>query len=365
MALGFGPLVAMVSLAAGPLIVRAGEPPRPKKLIEWGGNEPDSRFLRAHIEQMEKLPFDGVIFHVAGDHNENLCWDIWGDRRFAVSQFQNSLADLKATAFHRFTERFVRVNVTPGKVDWFDDAAWAIVAQNFGVAAEIAKQGNCTGIMFDDEQYQGALFDYRQQKHRDTKSFAEYGSKVRQRGREWMQQVAGHNPNITILLTFGYPITRPRPGEKDRSESDYGLWADFLDGMLSACAPGTRIVDAFENSYGYRRPEQFERAYRTIKEKALGWTGEKEAYRRHVQAGFGIWMDNDWNKHGWNATDFSKNYFKPEGFGESVRLALQRSDEYVWIYTEKPRWWTNENLPAAYVKALEAARKGVQTSLAR
>jgi hypothetical protein len=350
-------LVVMVPLQMiEPSIMRGNEPPKPRKLIEWGGNEPDTRFLRAHIEQMEKLPFDGVIFHVVGDHNENICWDIWSDRRFAVTQFQKSLADLKATPFRRFTERFVRVNVTPGKVDWFDDAAWTIVAHNFGAAAEIAKQGHCTGIMFDDEQYQSALFDYRQQKHRAKKSFAEYGSKVRQRGREWMQEVAGHYPNITILVTFGYAVTRPRLGEKDRSESDYGLWADFLDGMLSACAPGTRIVDAFENSYGYRRPEQFDRAYRTIKEKALGWTGEKEAYRRHVQAGFGIWMDNDWNKYGWNATDFSKNYFKPEGFGESVRLALQRTDEYVWVYTEKPRWWTKENLPAAYVKALEAAR---------
>jgi hypothetical protein len=338
-------------------IARGAEPSQAKKLIEWGWDEPDPKFIRTHIEQMERFPFDGLIFHVPGDHNENLTWDIWGDRRFEVSQFQKSLADLKATPFHRFTDRFVRVNVTPGKVDWFDDAAWKIVAQNFGVAAQVAKEGGCKGIMFDNEQYQSSLFDYRKQKHRGTKSFAEYAAKVRERGREWMQQVAGHYPDITILLTFGYVITRPGLGEKDRSESDYGLWADFLDGMLSTCAPNTRIVDAFEDSYGYRRPAQFDRAYRTIKEKGLVWTGEKEAYGRHVTAGLGIWMDNDWNKHGWNATDFAKNYFKPEGFCESVRLALRQTDEYVWVYTEKPRWWTNERLPAAYVKALEAARK--------
>jgi hypothetical protein len=338
------------------------EPARSKKLIEWGWDEPDTRFLRANIARMEELPFDGVIFHVAGDRNENLCWDIWGDRQFTLSQFQKSLADLKATPFHRFTDRFVRVNVTPGKVDWFDDAAWKVVAQNFGVAAQIAKEGGCTGLMFDNEQYQSSLFDYRKQPHRAKKSFAEYEAKVRQRGREWMQAVAGHYPNITILLTFGYVVTRPGRGEKDRSESDYGLWADFLDGMLSACAPTTRIVDAYEDSYGYRRPEQFGRAYRTIKEKGLVWTGEKEAYRSHVQAGFGIWMDNDWNKHGWNATDFSKNYFKPEGFCESVRAALRKTDEYVWIYTEKPRWWTNEQLPAAYVRALEAARRDADSA---
>jgi hypothetical protein len=344
---------------------RGSEPSTPKKLIEWGWDEPDTRFLRANIERMEQSPFDGLIFHVAGDHGENFCWEIWGERRFAVSQFQKSLADLKATRFRRFTDRFVRVNVTPGKIDWFDDSAWKVVAQNFGVAAEVAKQGRCTGLMFDNEQYQDSQFDYRKQKRHDKKSFAEYGAKVRQRGREWMQEVAGHYPNITILLTFGYVITRPGRGEKDRSESDYGLWADFLDGMLSACAPTTRIVDAYEDSYGYRRPDQFERAYRTIKEKGLIWTGEKEAYRSHVQAGFGIWMDNDWNKHGWNATDFSKNYFKPEGFCESVQAALRKTDEYVWIYTEKPRWWTNEQMPAAYLKALEAARNNGESLRSR
>ena len=97
----------------------------------------------------------------------------------------------------------------------------------------------------------------------------------------------------------------------------------------------------------------------------MTWDGETpvpDKYRSQVKAGFGIWMDNDWNKHGWNATDFSKNYFKPEGFGESVRLALTRTDEYVWIYTEKPRWWTNEQLPAAYVKALEAARRDADSA---
>jgi hypothetical protein len=360
-------LAALLTLAT----VRASEPPRPKKsippkkLIQWGGDEPDTKYLRLNIERMERFPFDGIIFHAAGDHNENLCWDIWGNRRFVPSQFQISLDDLKATHFRRFTDRFLRVNVTPGKVDWFDDAAWKIVAQNFGVAARLAREGGCRGIMFDSEQYQAWLFDYRRQSQRGKKSFAEYEAKVRQRGREWMQEVAGHYPQITILVTFGYAVTRPGPGEKDRSECDYGLWADFLDGMLSACARETQIVDAFENSYGFRRTEQFERAYRLIKDKGAGWTGEKEAYRRHVQAGFGIWMDNDWNRHGWNAVDFSKNYFKPEGFGESVQSALKLTDRYVWIYTEKPRWWTGEKLPPAYVHALEAARRGVEPSAQR
>ena len=39
-----------------------------------------------------------------------------------------------------------------------------------------------------------------------------------------------------------------------------------------------------------------------------------------------------------------------------MRAALDVSDEYVWIYTEQPRWWTNERLPNEYVRALANAR---------
>lgn len=34
-----------------------------KKLIEWGWDEPDTKFMRANIHQMEKFPFDGLVFH--------------------------------------------------------------------------------------------------------------------------------------------------------------------------------------------------------------------------------------------------------------------------------------------------------------
>jgi hypothetical protein len=45
-----------------------------------------------------------------------------------------------------------------------------------------------------------------------------------------------------------------------------------------------------------------------------------------------------------------------------VRLGLARADEYVWIYTEEPRWWTNAKLPKEYIEALTKARgSGIKT----
>ena len=90
-----------------------------------------------------------------------------------------------------------------------------------------------------------------------------------------------------------------------------------------------------------------------------------DLYRRRVSAGFGLWLDYDWRKTGWDVDDPSKNYFSPESFEASVRVALGRSDEFVWIYSETPRWWSPMGgpvkLPEAYDAAIRRAR-GVRAS---
>jgi hypothetical protein len=343
-------LLAMASSAQS-----ADNPAQDKKLIEWGWDEPDTKFMRANVAQMEQFSFDGLVFHVSGSKGGNFAWEVWGGRKFTLVEFEQAIDDLKATEFRRFTDRFVRVNVTPGKVNWFDDQAWSTVLDNFSVAAQIAKQGRCKGFMFDVEQYDGQLFDYRQQK--EKKDFAAYQRQVRQRGKEWMAAVNKDFPAITILVPFGYSIAQPRGRAKDRSQASYGLLADFLDGMLDACSKTTTIVDAWESSYPYKEQKQFERAYQKIKKDALQWTQAPATYRTQVRAGFGIWMDNNWRQNGWNTADFSKNHFSPAEFESAVRSALRTSDQYVWIYSEQPRWWTKEKLPKAYVDALASARK--------
>jgi hypothetical protein len=138
--------VIVLCLVLGPAAGQSADNrPQSKKLIEWGWDEPDTKFMRANIQQMEQFPFDGLVFHVNG----GLTWEIWGSRRFSLNDFKPALDDLAATKFRRFTDRFLRVNVTPGKVDWFDDPAWATVLNNSGVAAQVAKQGRCKGFMFD------------------------------------------------------------------------------------------------------------------------------------------------------------------------------------------------------------------------
>src|SRR5688572_16888966 len=124
-----GCLCGLAMLVCAVMRIQAGDEPAndsgaespsspSKKLIEWGWDEPDTRFMREHITEMERLPFDGLVFHVHSAKGDNFLWEMWGGRRFEYDEFAPAVADLQATDFRRFTEHFLRVNVTPGNVDW-------------------------------------------------------------------------------------------------------------------------------------------------------------------------------------------------------------------------------------------------------
>jgi hypothetical protein len=341
-----------------------------KKVIEFGWDEPDTAFLRQHIGEMEQTPFDGCVFHVNFVDRDgatgNFTWQGWGKRAFAEADLKRAMDDLKATPFRRFTHNFLRFNTTPAKLDWFDD--YSAVVHNARLAALVAREGKCRGVLFDIEQYEGLLFDYRKQRDRETKSWELYAAQARSRGRDVMQAFQAGFPRVTIFLTFGYslPWHESREGRVSLSDCHYGLLAPFLDGMLEAAREGVRFIDGYELSYGYKDAEHFNRAHAAMRQDLLPIVADPGRYRRFVSFGFGLWMDNQWRTVGWNTEDFSKNFFSPDDFESSLRRAIEAADEYVWIYTETPRWWSNEGtpvkLPEAYLEAVRRARNHSKTS---
>jgi hypothetical protein len=364
--------IAIGVLTAAEHAAAADPPGRPvpaRKLIEFGWDEPDTAFLRRHHAAMEQTPFDGCIFHVMAatpqGEPENFTWLCWGKRSFTPAALEPALADLKATSFRRFTHNFLRFNTAPGDLDWFDDHA--AVLNNARLAAGVAREGRCAGILLDVEEYQGKLFTYSRQRDAATRSWDEYATQARRRGREIMDAFQDAFPGLTVFLTFGYslPRTVSQRNQTSLAACDYGLLAPFLDGLVAAARGNTRLVDGYELSYGYKEPARFDAAYALMKQGVLPITADPEKYARVVSAGFGLWMDFDWRKHGWNTGDPSRNYFTPTGFEASLRRALERSDEFVWIYTETPRWWSPEGtrleLPDAYETAIRHARQAQGT----
>jgi hypothetical protein len=350
---------ALVFAASAVSQAQTTRPTNQKKLIEFGWDEPDTAFLRKHIATMEQAPFDGTVFHVSGD----FLWKAWSRRAFTEAEFGKAIDDLRNTPLKTFTHNFLRLNVTPGNVDWFDDD-FSAITNNALQAAKVARAGKSAGILLDTEQYDFPLFDYRKQARRESKTFDDYANQARRRGREVMNAFQDGFPDLVVLLTYGHTLPCMQVGT-DRSKlagADYGLLAPFLDGMFDAARGGAKIVDGYELSYGYKDPRRFDEARASVFQKVTKIvTTDPQKFRRHASLGFGLWMDYNWRENGWDEKDFSRNYFTPEQFGRSLRKALATADEYVWVYTETPRWWTKPDgkpskLPQPYLDAVRRAR---------
>ncbi|MBI1785002.1 hypothetical protein HYR69_07645 [Candidatus Sumerlaeota bacterium] len=346
----------------------AAEPQRmaEKKLIEFGWDEPDTAFMRKHIAEMEATPFDGCVFHagaVSKSDGRSFTWECWGTKVFTDGEMQSVMDDLKAIRFGRFRHNFLRFNVTPGEIDWFDDFSAVLNNARLAARAAFAGRRGVDGIMFDIEEYKGHLFDYDKQRDAKTKSWDAYAAQARLRGREVMEQFQAGYPGLTVFLTYGYclPWRNFSDSGKPLAECEYGLLAPFLDGMVEAARGKTRLVDGYERSYGVEDPKMFREFYKTMQTDLLPVVANPAKYHRVFSFSFGIWMDRDWHKAGWNIEDPSKNLNPPEKLERLVRGGLQRADEYVWIYCEAPRWWSEEGkplkLPQAYDAALRKARR--------
>jgi hypothetical protein len=357
-------LILLAGLAAGAAHGQSADL-NGKKLIEFGWDEPGTAFLRAHIAEMERTPFDGCVFHVdyqkADGDKGSFTWKSWGSQVFTEADLQGAFNDARAVRLGRFKSNFLRFNTTPAKLDWFDD--YTAVVANAKLAARLARVAHCPGILFDTEQYEGPLFNYRKQRDAKTKSWELYAAQARQRGREVMRAFHEGYPGLTLFLTFGYslPWAETANGSRPLADCEYGLMAPFLDGMLEAAQGRERIVDGYEISYGYKTAAQFADGRKVMRQDVLPIVLDPAKYQRVFSPGFGLWLDFDWRKRGWDAADPSRNYFPPDVFASSVQEALREADEYVWIYSETPRWWSDGGvpvkLPDAYEAALRTARE--------
>lgn len=324
------------------------------KIIQTGWDIQDTTTLKKRLSQMEKQPFDGIVYEVIGrdDKGEevDLRWafnrDKW-DRNW----FQNGIDDIRACEFKKFTDNFILFNANPGNVDWFDDEGWKTIVEHWRIAAWVAKQTGAKGLLFDPEAYTDGYsqFHYTAQPEQPEHTFAEYSEKARQRGGEVMEAVAEEFPDITILCYFMNYIHSNRfnlpIGQWRLKRSHYGLYPAFIDGWLDALPPTITVVDGCEAAYQFNSRQQYKRAHDFIKGRAKDFITENnhEKYNNQVQVGFGFYLDAYVNPASspWHIE--IKNSSPLERFRENIASAVDYTDGYIWIYGEKFRWWENKN----------------------
>jgi hypothetical protein len=353
-------LLGVLASVAGPLCAQD----RPaKKLIEYGWDVPYPDQVRKDIGNMEKRPFDGVIFRL---REWNHAFD---PRPWDEAQLKPQMDDLAAIEWKSFTDNFLCLYAANNwKMDWFNEEQWKGITGNLRLSARAAKIGRCVGIVFDPEPYGDNPWAYTADNN--AHSFAEVEAQVRERGFQFMTAIQTELPNARLLTffhqsLFGSLADIPDSQERQKrlSKESWALLSAFWNGALDAAAPSVRIIDGYEMSYYFTKPEQFFQAYHTIRQRSLSLV-PAELRAKHattVQAGMALYMDQTLALRQ-PPEDYLSFYLSAEDrlrwFETDVYFALKTTDEYVWCYSERLNWWQNQ-VPDGAEEAIRSARKKI------
>lgn len=331
-----------------------------KKLIEYGWDVPYPDFVRDHIREMEKLPFDGLIFKLRGGGN------VLTPKPLDEAKYAPDFAACPQIQWGTFTDNFVILWAASDQ-DWFDDAHWQAIEHNARLMTRAARLARCVGICFDHEPYGTNPWAYNQARHKSTRSFADYEAKVRQRGAQFVRAVESELPGLTILtffqLSYFSELLKPMdPAQRAESLSSqyYGLLPAFLNGMLDAASPALSVVDGNESAYYYTDSRSHFEVYHRITQRAkllvdpALWT----RYRNQMQVGQALYVDQYF---GLRANQVLGHYMPSDDqqkwFEHNVYWALYTTDKYVWCYSERMNWWTGKDVPPGCADAIRAARQ--------
>lgn len=348
-----------VALALGGVYIfliypTSASPHSEKRLLAMGA--PSLQEMTDVIEAFQQTPFDGLILDIATPNDRRgLAWTVFGDQRVDQAQLDRLVERFSGFNWGRLTDNFLRVNIYPATVDWFDD--FDAIIDNMEAIARLAYQLGFGGIMLDTEQYPGVeIFDYPKQKYKNQYDYAAYDAQVFLRGQEVMRALNRGFPGISVLYTFGLSTGAQFGGGRDLLPyTGSGLLTAFIEGMIDAAGETTTLVDAFEASYTYTQEAEFLAAYKLIKDFTRDFYARNPtAYGEVTQAGFGLWIDQGCGDAGLTS---SMCGFTPESFQSAVELALKYSDRYVWIYSQSINWHTGEGIPPEWQTAIDSFRQ--------
>ena len=330
-----------------------------KKIIHYFQYWPDANYCRENVREMERLPFDGIAIWPTAeiDGKREKLWFRWfNPERISEDLVADTIRDLKATDFRKFTDNFLQMSSQNGPLalpGWWDDTAWEKITANLALAARIAKECNLKGIMIDVEQYGPAekwRFHYLGSHAEEEKLFEqklidrmhtwqEFADAARRRGRDIMTAMCEVYPDITVMSIAGFhDLSRRATDAWERDglpASYYALLAPFADGLIEGAGTEATIIDGAEGAYDYTLNRRFVERRASI-ENAFDLSAVPELYKDRMSIAFGLMLDYGFHSRGWHTDpkDLHRNHFTPVDFGTALYFAMLNSDRYVWVYSE-------------------------------
>ena len=354
-----GSLVAAPATATEEEMFQQFEKIKNKKVLlcqAWTDRTPD--VVVKNIDLLKQY-FDGVFVEIYGRGHKDPKGETASSRRalqkdfeFKYEWFAGEVPKIKKFTSNGLKESFIGTCVRYGDLDWFNDKHWQIACNNFGVMAKIAKEGGMKGIAFDAEMYAFKQFNYQPY---CGKSRHQIWMKARERGKQWITEVQKNYPGITIFCLFLHSLNYELLGTADNNAYAQGnLFVAFFNGMLDGLDPATRLIEGNEY-YTYRAKSRRHFDYALAQERMLFNSQVLPENRTKAKAQIAyapaIYMDAYFAEPK-KMSAFHRTIYdimtpglawndpkRMEAFYRNFAEAVRSSDEYVWLYQEKVRYF--------------------------
>ena len=278
--------------------------------------------------------------------------------------------------------------------DLFDDTGWNVAIQNAGTFAQALKDLDDSGfgvdgVLFDNEGpygYEhggttswGGYWNYPRVGEsadnctngcpyiRTSHTLEEYQAKAALRGNQIMVAMIQKFPDMKFMFMHSSNNSCTDPNDLHNNVYAHNeLLGSFALGLAEATVgTGAKVVDGGEESYGYTTEAQFTKSYDFRNSGMLTYlnphtgqlacsfipTADKTGWSSLFNKGFGLY-----NKEASGGQSVST-------IGNSTRLALSKSDNYVWFYVEGVTTIGNTQsypqIDAAWTSAITTARNTV------
>jgi len=336
------------------------------KLIHFGWDIPDSLYLKEHLEEISSSPFDGVVIGIRyWNQDPGRCG---GDGLATRYLFQNELDDTSMNLAiadlanidisPSLTHNFIQALPGPGDpadtyngyTDWFDTAAWSMVAENFRKVAKVAYESGCEGLFFDIEDYGPGQFKWLNSPVRHL-GLAAHEAMARQRGREIMAAINSEFPGINFFCAYGLSLQ-----DYISYPEAYDLQPAFFDGLYEQADTNTIITDGYEISYYSYIEQDFIDARNKILIDARAHCSVPAEFDAHTRVGLATFLDAKSRDRGWNGIVGEWNYYSPQRLRRALYYSLQYNDGISWMYTERSSFWTGRRINPDYYQAVYDAR---------
>ena len=333
-----------------PLILLSGETGK-AKLIDLSWSNPSVNYLEKNLARMQKEAsfLSGLTITVTGKtrrlaNGKNFApgsGNIWMDQEWKEADFQDYILRIKKLEFGNFTDNFLYLAPFRVDFDWTSDKSFSIIAENFAVAARVAKKCGYKGFALDLETYGGNFFHPRY-KNKKSLSLEEMKKIVYKRGEEWGKKVFGAFPDIVILMPYGLTLAAAP------------LSYAFLNGIIKVMPEKVRLYEGFESdTYGIKSPaamHDLQSRMRTILKRHIHKENLRKARGQFLLAP-GFYMDA-YFLHG--PSSLYRKRLEPERTREGAttlfkrvfHAAVEEAEPYIWLYSERGSWWKKSHHPS-------------------